>query len=607
MLSLGCEMRVVLAAVDTQNPSGPYEIRHCNRPDHNHEPDPLLALPGHRKRTRTDDVEDIVAQQTSIGVPRKKILASIKAKYPDALVLSKDIGNVAQQQKLLKLQSRTKTEQLFDLLEQHQFKYFYDISEDGAIKYIMFFFPDAIKQYQAHPDILGFDCTYSTNRYSLPLLNIVGATAQNTTIQFGVALLSGETEEDFNRPLQDLRTFLEDLQVRPRVIVTDRCLAFLHAVYRKFEDTPTLICQWHMNKDVLAYARKRGEGWGQVFDQNESTFKDSDTTMSFMEAYYKAINSLTETEFNQAADEIELKFPSMAAYLDKEWWPYRTRYVRAWTNEYAHFGEQTTSRIEGSHHSLKAWIETSQLDILSLFQQLLNFWTIQKDSYVKVMAESRTTPFQLTGPFWQSVVRVIHTYALFETRKIWSEVQQAIKENKQLGDCTGQYQKIYEMPCKHTVRKMVEEPLALLPSHYDQHWWITRRSNGPSASFAPRVREPFKRPARQSNRRVTHQRGHGRNSVRREHLHSEVVDANVNTAPPPVAARSQSQATSFNQQPSQQQHQQQQQLTPVAASPRSQASPHQQPLQQQQPPVSDPYFRAFLPSRSFGWAGNRPY
>lgn len=106
--------------------------------------------------------------------------------------MATDLVNSQGKQRLENLRDRTRVEQLFDKLNEHQFEYFYEKDYAGTLKYLMFFHPNSIRQMKAHPDILGLDCTYSTNQYNLPLLNIVGVSAQNTTIQVGIALLSGK-------------------------------------------------------------------------------------------------------------------------------------------------------------------------------------------------------------------------------------------------------------------------------------------------------------------------------------------------------------------------------------------------------------------------------
>ncbi len=73
----------------------------------------------------------------------------------------------------------------------------------------MFLHPKQLENLTRHPEITYFDCTYSTNKYKLPLLDICGVTAQNTTIQLGIALMSGEKKEDYIEVFQDLKSIFK--------------------------------------------------------------------------------------------------------------------------------------------------------------------------------------------------------------------------------------------------------------------------------------------------------------------------------------------------------------------------------------------------------------
>lgn len=53
------------------------------------------------------------------------------------------------------------------------------------------------------------DCTYKTNRYNQPLLNIAGVNGCNKTVTLGVALLAtGENKAAFTTLLKDLKEIL---------------------------------------------------------------------------------------------------------------------------------------------------------------------------------------------------------------------------------------------------------------------------------------------------------------------------------------------------------------------------------------------------------------
>jgi hypothetical protein len=57
--------------------------------------------------------------------------------------------------------------------------------------------------------VIMMDCTYRTNRFNIPPLNIDGVTGMNTTIHIAQVLIEGETAPDYEwalRKLADLMT-----------------------------------------------------------------------------------------------------------------------------------------------------------------------------------------------------------------------------------------------------------------------------------------------------------------------------------------------------------------------------------------------------------------
>ena len=83
--------------------------------------------------------------------------------------------------------------------------------------------PTAIKLWKANPDCLLLDCTYKTNRFNMPLLNICGVTGNNKTPQFALCFLSGEKEEDYQWALQQFKnckvSLLEEKTKKPSIML----------------------------------------------------------------------------------------------------------------------------------------------------------------------------------------------------------------------------------------------------------------------------------------------------------------------------------------------------------------------------------------------------
>jgi hypothetical protein len=94
--------------------------------------------------------------------------------------------------------------------------------------------------------------------------------------------------------------------------------------------------------------------------------------------------------------------------------------VKFWTQEYAHFGYQTTTPIEGTHAKYKRWLQSSKGDQLTAFARFLP-WLTSDDSDIvyRTQKDSTITPVFLREPRYAAVVRVITVHCLTETDALW--------------------------------------------------------------------------------------------------------------------------------------------------------------------------------------------
>jgi MULE transposase domain len=86
-----------------------------------------------------------------------------------------------------------------------------------------------------NPEILIMDSTYKTNRFRMPLLNLVGVTANNKLFYAGSIFMPSETEEDFTIALKFLK---KDYNFRenpyPEIFLTDADPAQMKAIKNVF-------------------------------------------------------------------------------------------------------------------------------------------------------------------------------------------------------------------------------------------------------------------------------------------------------------------------------------------------------------------------------------
>ncbi len=87
--------------------------------------------------------------------------------------------------------------------------------------------------------------------------------------------------------------------------------------------------------------------------------------------------------------------------------------MKAWVDHTPHFGHTVTSRIEGSHAKLKSYLSTSILDLKSVYDKIVLYWTAQHSDYITHLVLSRTTtPNKCQTPIFSVLIGKIHLYAL---------------------------------------------------------------------------------------------------------------------------------------------------------------------------------------------------
>jgi hypothetical protein len=117
---------------------------------------------------------------------------------------------------------------------------------------VLFAHPDSLVYLRAYPEVLLLDCTYKTNKYGMPLLDMINVNATGRSFCIAFAFLSGKTEEDYTWALKRLKMIYKQYrEIFLSVVLTNQCLAVINAASSLFPSA-TSFCAWHANKAVLA-------------------------------------------------------------------------------------------------------------------------------------------------------------------------------------------------------------------------------------------------------------------------------------------------------------------------------------------------------------------
>jgi len=452
-------------------------------------------------------------------------------------VIPQDIANMRNTARRRELSAQTVMEALFARLEEDGFYYRWESDpETQRLLYMFWAHPRTLELFRRHPEIIGMDCTYKTNKYKLPLLNVIVLTGFNTVLPVAQCWLPREREEDYLWAMNTLRAFLVEMDVAiPGLLLTDRELAAMNANDTVFPSVPAVICRWHMNKNVLSKTR---QVLGQVPVANpapgQPKYEHTWQTDAFMTAFYVTVDSATEEEFQEKRTNLRKLSCELSHYLDSHWWKYKTKIVRAWTDRYRHFGVRDTSFVEGAHAKCKIWLRGCRGDLYTVYMSLLPWWQAAAAS-TSLLAERNAVriPYLLQGNRFAAVARVITVWALRQTHDLWEEARVIVFRRSDRDECTGLFRAVHGRPCIHELIALTESNgwRLLSPHDFALHWWINREQ---ALALPVRVHETMytEQAISLRQRRAEHRRRNAPYSTRRDPVLYERVDLNHPATPP---------------------------------------------------------------------------
>lgn len=202
------------------------------------------------------------------------------------------------------------------------------------------------------------DSTYKTNRFNLPLLHVIGATATNQLFSICFCFLKNEREADYAWALSRVKRCFPD-QRSPRAAVTDRELALMSVIQRKFPVATNLLSTWHIQKNVTATVKKN--------------FATEERYIAFERGWNTLIVSRTSEEFDLLWARLHAEYGhygSTIQYLFTTWIVHKEKFVLACADRVMHYGHLVTSRAEGHQSMLKGWIAVSTGDLGRIIERV---------------------------------------------------------------------------------------------------------------------------------------------------------------------------------------------------------------------------------------------
>lgn len=237
--------------VSASNVDGNWCLKVVN-PNHNHAGSTNIAA--HPLARRMQDSEAAVVNTgIALGPPARFTMASLRRPHSENLTVRKDIYNARQNLRGEQLAGRSPIQFLKDQLTEKGWPFTFFQNVEGRVECPFFAYSTCLLLARQYPKVFVLDNTYKTNMYGMPLFHFVGTTSTNTSFSAGFCFL--RTEDSLNYAWT-LERFLHAAELNTPILVTDRDLAFRLAIQHAALRPPHLLCLWHINKNVLAYAKK---------------------------------------------------------------------------------------------------------------------------------------------------------------------------------------------------------------------------------------------------------------------------------------------------------------------------------------------------------------
>ncbi|XP_057418445.1 protein FAR1-RELATED SEQUENCE 6-like [Lotus japonicus] len=428
------------------------------RGDHNHAPAETLV--GHAYAGRlTSQEKDTVGKMVDNKVKPGNMLLALKDVNPQNLTTIWQVYNERMAHIRAKRGQLSEMQHSMRLLEEDKYTHWSSTEEGSTVIQSLFWAHlVSIQLFNQFSTVVLLDSTYKTNKYRIPLLEMVGMTSVGFTYTIAFGYMCNEREPEVTWALQKLRGLLLREEDMPKVVVTDKDTALMNAVTATFPTAAHLLCQFHIAKCVKAKCKL--------------TIEDKEMWDDVGDAWNRVMYAESAEEFNPSMDFLRSlvgEHSDLMHYIKETWLPFKHKFVKYAIDRYMHMGNTTTNRVEGAHTKLKVCIKDSKSDMCAAWAAIHRCTLLQ---HTRINAAFQASIFIREHTFkeklYDNMRGVVSRYALMLITK----------EKARVGKCGCTMRRTHGLPCSCQIGRMATIPLTTV----DQHWRRLTSTSAPDES-----------------------------------------------------------------------------------------------------------------------------
>lgn len=377
---------------------------------------------------------------------------------PGSQPLVRDIHNVRSRLRDNWLNGRTPIQGLFNLIVASHWAHRTITSPEGTLLNLFFASPSGIRLARRFPTVLSLDCTYKTNRFNLPLLHIVGTTNTHRSFTIAMCFLTNEKQDQYEWALKQVKEVIyqnEDQNINvklPEMFATDAETALINAIGIVFPDSVHILCVWHINQNIAKHCKNK--------------FPEPDWN-EFMKLWNSFVSSTSSNEYDTNLEAVTkvAKAHDVFDYLHHTWLGRTEKFVTLFTSKTHHFGNSSTSRVEGSHYRAKRFLNGRHNDFITCFNAFKRFEEHQTSEIMVLVGIERTKTLQGLPAFFKDVSGVISHFALKKLKSQWDLLSESPQK-----PCTHTFRGAWGLPCSHELASARETMEYLSPDLIHAQW-----------------------------------------------------------------------------------------------------------------------------------------
>ncbi|XP_014756066.2 protein FAR1-RELATED SEQUENCE 6 [Brachypodium distachyon] len=371
-----------------------------------------------------------------------------------------------------------------------------DVVEDGRLRNV--FWADARSRatYEPYWDVITFDTTYLTNKYSMPFAPFVGVNHHGESVLLGCGLLSNEDTETFIWLFKSWLCCMSNKA--PNAIITDQCKAMQNAIEEVFPQARHRWCIWHIMKKILEKLSGYEKYENIKYTMSNAVY-DSLTKHDFDEAWLKMIKKYELHDNEWLASLYGNKYRWVPAYVKDTFWAgmssrQRSESVNAFFDGYVNARTTLKQFVEQYENALRDKVEKENKADSKSFQEVIpcithyDFERQFQETYTN--AKFKEFQEQLRGKIYCYPTQVnkegsLFTFRVREDRKIFFEGEDGEIKDKRIiseftvlfdqGECDVQCAcRLFEFRgilCSHILSVLALMEITEVPSRYILQRW----------------------------------------------------------------------------------------------------------------------------------------